>query len=48
MVAVCDEHLKRIPRGHTANIVDKKGCELCKMTEQEIKDYIKFRKEYMW
>lgn len=48
MVAVCKRHANRIPRGHTYNIVDENECELCKMTEQEIEEYIKYRNKWLW
>jgi hypothetical protein len=48
MVAVCKKHLKRIPAGHTVQIVKEDKCELCKMIEAEIKEYIKYRNKYLW
>lgn len=48
MVTVCKEHIKRIPRGHTYNIVEKKDCKLCGLTEREIREYIDFRNKYLW
>jgi len=48
MVAVCEKHKKRIPRGHTYHLVKSEDCKLCALTEQEIKEYISYRKKYLW
>jgi uncharacterized protein YnzC (UPF0291/DUF896 family) len=48
MVEVCKEHVKRLPKAHNYHIVKPKDCKLCKLTEEEIKEYVEYRKNHLW